>query len=188
MSFNAHHLRMIASSRKKTDKRAAYWIAKCLQTGMTPRCRGGWCLHSMARLASVYFARRAALDRTAHQTKRSLQFGSRSKSLSYMSCLFEKSARGDLDELRAVFRKQRGRLNFIEFRETEAYALHVEARIHAARSLGISAPEEADEANDALIVMRSDRGGTFSKNGPTSIPNNLGTSHMNEEDRWGMER
>ena len=35
-SFNAHHLRMIASSRKKTDRRDAYWIAKALQTGMTP--------------------------------------------------------------------------------------------------------------------------------------------------------
>lgn len=35
-SFNAHALRMIASSRKKTDKRDAYWIAKALQTGMTP--------------------------------------------------------------------------------------------------------------------------------------------------------
>jgi transposase len=36
LSFNAHHLRMIASSRKKTDKRDAYWIAKALQTGMMP--------------------------------------------------------------------------------------------------------------------------------------------------------
>ena len=35
-SFNAHHLRMIASSRKKTDRRDAYWIARALQTGMTP--------------------------------------------------------------------------------------------------------------------------------------------------------
>lgn len=35
-SFNAHALRMIASSRKKTDKRDAYWLAKALQTGMTP--------------------------------------------------------------------------------------------------------------------------------------------------------
>ena len=35
-SFNAYHLRMIAASRKKTDKRDAYWIAKALQTGMTP--------------------------------------------------------------------------------------------------------------------------------------------------------
>ncbi len=35
-SFNAAHLRMIASSRKKTDRRDAYWIAKALQTGMTP--------------------------------------------------------------------------------------------------------------------------------------------------------
>ena len=30
LSFNAHHLRMIASSRKKTDHRDAYWIAKAL--------------------------------------------------------------------------------------------------------------------------------------------------------------
>jgi transposase len=36
LSFNAWHLRMIASSRKKTDRRDAYWIAKSLQTGMTP--------------------------------------------------------------------------------------------------------------------------------------------------------
>ena len=36
LSFNAYHLRMIAASRKKTDKRDAYWIAKALQTGMTP--------------------------------------------------------------------------------------------------------------------------------------------------------
>jgi len=36
LSFNAQQLRMIASSRKKTDKRDAYWIAKALQTGMTP--------------------------------------------------------------------------------------------------------------------------------------------------------
>ena len=36
LSFNAHHLRMIASSRKKTDHRDAYWIAKALQTGMMP--------------------------------------------------------------------------------------------------------------------------------------------------------
>jgi transposase len=36
LSFNAHHLRMIASSRKKTDRRDAYWVAKALQTGMTP--------------------------------------------------------------------------------------------------------------------------------------------------------
>lgn len=35
-SFNAAHLRMIAASRKKTDKRDAYWIARTLQTGMTP--------------------------------------------------------------------------------------------------------------------------------------------------------
>ena len=36
LSFNAQHLRMIASSRKKTDKRDAYWITKCLQSGMMP--------------------------------------------------------------------------------------------------------------------------------------------------------
>jgi transposase len=36
LSFNAQHLRVIASSRKKTDKRDAFWIAKCLQTGMMP--------------------------------------------------------------------------------------------------------------------------------------------------------
>lgn len=36
LSFNAYQMRMIASSRKKTDKRDAYWIAKALQTGMMP--------------------------------------------------------------------------------------------------------------------------------------------------------
>ncbi len=36
LSFNAYHLRMIASSRKKTDRRDAFWLAKALQTGMTP--------------------------------------------------------------------------------------------------------------------------------------------------------
>lgn len=36
LSFNPYHLRMIAASRKKTDRRDAYWIAKALQTGMTP--------------------------------------------------------------------------------------------------------------------------------------------------------
>lgn len=36
LSFNAWQLRMIASSRKKTDKRDAYWIAKALCTGMMP--------------------------------------------------------------------------------------------------------------------------------------------------------
>lgn len=36
LSFNAAQLRMIAASRKKTDKRDAFWIAKALQTGMTP--------------------------------------------------------------------------------------------------------------------------------------------------------
>ena len=35
-SFNAQHLRMIAASRKKTDRRDAYWIAKALQSGMSP--------------------------------------------------------------------------------------------------------------------------------------------------------
>lgn len=36
LSFDARMLRMIASSRKKTDRRDAFWIAKALQTGMTP--------------------------------------------------------------------------------------------------------------------------------------------------------
>jgi transposase len=36
LSFNAAHLRMIAASRTKTDRRDAYWIARALQTGMTP--------------------------------------------------------------------------------------------------------------------------------------------------------
>jgi transposase len=36
LSFNAHQLRMIASSRKKTDRRDAYWIARALQSGMYP--------------------------------------------------------------------------------------------------------------------------------------------------------
>jgi transposase len=36
LSFNAQQLRMLASSRKKTDKRDAYWIAKALQTEMMP--------------------------------------------------------------------------------------------------------------------------------------------------------
>lgn len=35
-AFNAAHLRMIAASRKKTDKRDSYWIARALQTGMKP--------------------------------------------------------------------------------------------------------------------------------------------------------
>jgi transposase len=38
-AFNAAHLRMIAASRKKTDKHDAFWIAKALQTGMTPHPR-----------------------------------------------------------------------------------------------------------------------------------------------------
>ena len=36
LSFNAYQLRMIACSRKKTDRRDAFWIARALQTGMTP--------------------------------------------------------------------------------------------------------------------------------------------------------
>jgi transposase len=36
LSFNAHHLRMISSSRRKTDRRDSYWIAKALQSGMMP--------------------------------------------------------------------------------------------------------------------------------------------------------
>jgi transposase len=36
LSFNAYQMRMIASSRKKTDRRDAYWIAKALQSGMMP--------------------------------------------------------------------------------------------------------------------------------------------------------
>ena len=36
LSFNAHQLRMIAASRKKTGRRDAYWIAKALQSGMYP--------------------------------------------------------------------------------------------------------------------------------------------------------
>ena len=36
LSFNAYHLKMICSSRKKSDRRDSYWIAKALQTGMTP--------------------------------------------------------------------------------------------------------------------------------------------------------
>jgi transposase len=36
LSFNAHQLRMIACSRKKTDRRDAYWIARALQSGMYP--------------------------------------------------------------------------------------------------------------------------------------------------------
>ena len=36
LSFNPAHFRMIAASRKKTDKRDAYWLAKALQTGLTP--------------------------------------------------------------------------------------------------------------------------------------------------------
>ena len=36
LSFNAQQLRSIAASRKKTDRRDAYWIAKALQAGMYP--------------------------------------------------------------------------------------------------------------------------------------------------------
>ncbi len=36
LSFNAAQLRMIAASRKKTDRRDAYWIAKALGSGMYP--------------------------------------------------------------------------------------------------------------------------------------------------------
>jgi transposase len=36
LSFNAAQLRMIAASRKKTDRRDAYWIARALATGMHP--------------------------------------------------------------------------------------------------------------------------------------------------------
>ena len=36
VSFNAHQLRMICCSCKKTDERDSYWIAKALQTGMMP--------------------------------------------------------------------------------------------------------------------------------------------------------
>src|SRR5439155_13247070 len=36
LSFNAHQLRIIAASRKKTHRRDAYWIAKALQSGMYP--------------------------------------------------------------------------------------------------------------------------------------------------------
>ena len=35
-SILAYHLQVIAASHKKTDKRDAYWIARTLQTGMTP--------------------------------------------------------------------------------------------------------------------------------------------------------
>jgi transposase len=36
LSFNAQQMRMIAASRKKTDRRDAYWIGRSLQTGMHP--------------------------------------------------------------------------------------------------------------------------------------------------------
>jgi len=37
LSFNAAQLRMIASSRKKTDRRDAYWIGRALASGMYPQ-------------------------------------------------------------------------------------------------------------------------------------------------------
>ena len=36
LSFNAQQFRMIAASRKKTDRRDAWWLARALQTGMYP--------------------------------------------------------------------------------------------------------------------------------------------------------
>jgi transposase len=36
LSFNAAQLRVIAASRKKTDRRDAYWLAKSLASGMYP--------------------------------------------------------------------------------------------------------------------------------------------------------
>jgi hypothetical protein len=36
LSFSAQPLRMISASRKKTDRREAYWIATALQAGMYP--------------------------------------------------------------------------------------------------------------------------------------------------------
>ena len=36
LAFSPHQLRMITASRKKTDRRDAFWIAKTLQTGMMP--------------------------------------------------------------------------------------------------------------------------------------------------------
>ena len=36
LSFNAQQLRMLLSSRKKSDRRDAYWIARALQSGMHP--------------------------------------------------------------------------------------------------------------------------------------------------------
>jgi transposase len=36
LAFNAAQMRMIASSRKKTDRRDAWWIAKALAAGITP--------------------------------------------------------------------------------------------------------------------------------------------------------
>lgn len=36
LTFSPHQLRVIAASRKKTDRRDAYWIARALGTGMMP--------------------------------------------------------------------------------------------------------------------------------------------------------
>jgi hypothetical protein len=36
LSFNVYQLRIICCCRKQTDQRDSYWIAKALQTGMTP--------------------------------------------------------------------------------------------------------------------------------------------------------
>lgn len=36
LTFNPTHLRIIAASRKKTDRRDAYWLARALQSGMMP--------------------------------------------------------------------------------------------------------------------------------------------------------
>lgn len=36
LSFNAYQLRMLCSSRKKSDRRDSYWLAKALQSGMYP--------------------------------------------------------------------------------------------------------------------------------------------------------
>lgn len=60
LSFNVAHLRIIAASRKKTDRRDAYWIAKSLQTGMTlTRCTPGGEIRELRRL----LARRSLLKR-----------------------------------------------------------------------------------------------------------------------------
>jgi transposase len=59
LSFNAHHLRMICSSRKKTDKRDSYWIAKCLQSGMMPH--PVYIPNGEVRLLRALIARRRSL-------------------------------------------------------------------------------------------------------------------------------